>query len=49
MQDAATRFGLGDDRVFTDYRECLEKTRPDLVILCPAAARHGEWVEKVAP
>ena len=49
MQAAAQRFGLGADRVFTDYRACLEKTRPDLVILCPAAARHGEWVEKVAP
>lgn len=37
------------DRVFADYRQCLVQTRPDLVILCPAAARHGEWVEKVAP
>ena len=37
------------DRVFTDYRQCLETTRPDVVILCPAAARHGEWTEKVAP
>jgi glucose-fructose oxidoreductase len=49
MADAARRFGLGSDRVFTDYRACLETGRPDLVILCPAAAKHGEWVEKVAP
>ncbi len=27
---------------------CLERTQPDLVILCPAAARHGEWTERVA-
>jgi glucose-fructose oxidoreductase len=27
----------------------LEKTRPDIVILCPAASKHGEWVRKVAP
>ena len=35
--------------MFTDYRACLEMTKPDLVLLCPATARHGEWTEKVAP
>ncbi len=49
MVDAAKKFGLGPDQVFTDYRECLEKTKPDLVVLCPAASKHGEWVDKVAP
>src|SRR5438477_4539458 len=49
MARAAENFGIGRERVFSDYRECLEKTRPDLVILCPATAHHGEWVEKVAP
>jgi glucose-fructose oxidoreductase len=49
MAEAAQNFSLGADKVFTDYRECLEKTEPDLVILCPAASRHGEWVAKVAP
>ncbi|PYI85458.1 MAG: gfo/Idh/MocA family oxidoreductase, partial [Verrucomicrobia bacterium] len=34
---------------FIDYRACLEKTNPDIVILCPAASKHGEWVTKVAP
>ena len=29
--------------------QCLEKTKPDIVILCPAASKHGEWVKKVAP
>lgn len=49
MEEAVGNFGLGDDQVFTDYRECLEVAKPDLVVLCPAAARQAEWVEKVAP
>ncbi len=47
MVDAKRNFELRDDQVFTDYRACLEHTRPDMVILCPAAARHADWVEKV--
>jgi len=46
---AQRNFGLSDSQVFTDYRVCLEQTKPDIVILCPAASKHGEWVEKVAP
>jgi glucose-fructose oxidoreductase len=34
---------------YTDYRECLAKTQPDVVILCPAASKHGDWVKRVAP
>jgi len=49
MAAAKAAFGLSTDQVFTDYRQCLEKTKPDLVILCPAASAHGEWVAKVAP
>jgi glucose-fructose oxidoreductase len=49
MADAAKNFNISRDRVFTDYRACLEKTRPDIVILCPATAHHGEWTQKVAP
>ena len=37
------------ERFFTDYRECMEKTRPDAVILCPATSEHADWVENVAP
>ena len=47
MVDAQRNFGLSGSQVFTDYRECLARTQPDMVILCPAAARHAEWVEKV--
>jgi len=49
MQDAAGNFSIPADRVFTDYRQCLEQTKPDIVLLCPATAEHGLWVERVAP
>jgi predicted dehydrogenase len=49
MQTAAANFGVPAERQFTDYRECLERTRPDIAILCPATARHAEYVEQVAP
>ena len=49
MQSAASNFGIPENRVYTDYRQCLEETKPDIVILCPATAQHAEWVEKVAP
>jgi predicted dehydrogenase len=34
---------------FGDYRQCLTQTKPDVVILCPSTASHGDWTEKVAP
>ncbi len=49
MEEAIRKLGVPRDRSFTDYRACLEKTRPDVVILCPAASKHGEWVKNVAP
>ena len=49
MAPAATKFGLAADQLFTDYRACIETTRPDIVLLCPATAQHGEWTEKIAP
>ncbi|NOT64271.1 MAG: Gfo/Idh/MocA family oxidoreductase [Acidobacteria bacterium] len=49
MQEAARNFNLRDEQLFSDYRACLETTKPDIVILCPATARHAEYVEKVAP
>ncbi|MGI8603647.1 MAG: Gfo/Idh/MocA family protein [Verrucomicrobiales bacterium] len=49
MIDAQRNFGLPSARVFTDFRQCLETTKPDLVILCPSTATHAEWVERVAP
>jgi len=49
MESAIRRFGIPPDRVFTDYRACMEKTRPDVAILCPATAKHAEWTERIAP
>jgi glucose-fructose oxidoreductase len=49
MADTIRNFEIPADRVFTDERLCLQQTRPDLVILCPAAAQHGEWTNRVAP
>ena len=49
MVEAQRKLGISADRVFADYRACLEKAKPDVVILCPAASKHGEWVKKVAP
>ncbi len=48
MEPAARNFAIPRDRIFTDYRACLEQTKPDLVVLCPAAAEHGLWVRRVA-
>lgn len=49
MQDIIRKLRIPSDRVFTHYADCLAKTKPDMVILCPAASHHGEWVKKVAP
>jgi glucose-fructose oxidoreductase len=49
MIGATKNFGLRPTQVFTDYRECMEQTKPDIVVLCPAASKHGEWVAKIAP
>ena len=48
MQAVIEAFGLPPEKVFTDYRACLEKTRPDLAVLCPATAEHGLWTQRVA-
>lgn len=49
MEEAVRNFGVPAERVYTDVERCLEETRPDVVVLCPAAARHGEWTARVAP
>ena len=49
MENAARNFHIPPERCYTDYRRCLEETRPDVVLLCPATGQHGEWVKKIAP
>ena len=48
MQDAIKANTIPPDCVFTDWRQCIERSRPDVVLLCPASGAHAEWVEKVA-
>ena len=49
MADAKANFGLSETQLFTDYRACLERGQPDVVILCPSTEGHAQWVENVAP
>lgn len=49
MVEAKRNFEIPQDRVYTDFARCMEETAPDIVVLCPAAARHAEWTERVAP
>lgn len=49
MEDAIRNFGISSEKVFTDWQECIETAKPDVVILCPASGVHAEWVERVAP
>src|SRR5438552_438979 len=48
MREAQRNFSIPAERVFTDVDECMERARPDVVILCPAAAGHGEDIGRVA-
>src|SRR3954465_107695 len=48
MESAKKNFNLPPDKIFTDYRACLEKTKPDIVLLCPATAHHADWSDKVS-
>ena len=49
MQSVIRSFSIPPGRVFTDPGTCMEASKPDIVILCPATARHGSAVEKIAP
>lgn len=49
MRDAIRNFHIPETCVFSDLDECIERSRPDLVVLCPATARHAAYVERVAP
>ena len=49
LETAKKNFNIPEKNIFTDYRRCMEETKPDVVILCPATARHAEWLKKIAP
>ncbi|NND96281.1 MAG: Gfo/Idh/MocA family oxidoreductase [Pirellulaceae bacterium] len=49
MQDAIDALAIPQSMVFTDHRQCMESTDPDLVILCPPTGEHALWTERIAP
>lgn len=49
MQPAIDALSIPQSSVFTDYRKCMEATKPDVVILCPPTGEHALWVERIAP
>jgi glucose-fructose oxidoreductase len=48
MQQAVENFGIPVERVFTDWQACVERTKPDLAILCAAPGQHALWTERLA-
>ncbi len=48
VQSAVQNFRLTPEQVFDDYARCLEKTRPDIAVLCPAIADHARLTELAA-
>ncbi|MDA1044309.1 MAG: Gfo/Idh/MocA family oxidoreductase, partial [Verrucomicrobia bacterium] len=48
VQNAVAQFQIPDECVFVDPRECLEKTKADIAIICSATHRHAEFVEMAA-
>lgn len=49
MQDAIESLSICEDRVFTDYQQCMRETKPEMVILCPPTGEHADWTERIAP
>ena len=49
MANAIQNFNISEDRVHTQPKTLFQATEVDLAILCPAASKHGQWVERIAP
>jgi glucose-fructose oxidoreductase len=49
MHAAIAALEIAESHVFTDYQQCMEATKPDLVILCPPTGEHALWAERIAP
>jgi glucose-fructose oxidoreductase len=49
VRTVVDKVGVPPDRIFTDFRQCLEATEPDIALLCPMTGKHGDYVEWVAP
>ena len=42
------RLGLSHELIFDDLDACIERTRPDLAIVCASTATHADYTERVA-
>lgn len=49
MEWSIQHFSIPEENVFEDYRQCIEETRPDIIVLCPATGRHAQAIEEIAP
>ena len=49
MEWGIKNFSIPEERIYSDFKVCMEQTKPDIVILCPATGRHAEAIEEIAP
>src|SRR5437660_1635044 len=49
MAPAAKKFQVPSHRLYHDEHQLFKEVKPDIVLLCPATARHAEWVSRIAP
>lgn len=49
VTDVVEELALADVGVYDEPDACLDAEEPDAVITCPAAAEHGDWIERLAP
>jgi predicted dehydrogenase len=49
MLDVKQSLGLDDRQLFHNWMDCIESSKPDFVVLCPATGDHALWVERLAP
>ena len=49
MQAAIEAFGIPEDRVFTDFDDCMTAGDYDMALLCAATADHADYAERLTP
>lgn len=47
-RDVLDRLKLPHDLMYSDWQTCMETCKPDVAILCPSTATHGQWVQRIA-
>lgn len=49
MEWSIQHFNIAEGNIYSDYRQCIEETKPDIIVLCPATGRHAQAIEEIAP